>query len=170
MSGEQYRFKGHGGGRGDGNKAHRLARTREAALERGETIQAVNPEPTVPPEVVVAPAEIATDPDAPITITRGGIELGQAFLRKARKEATLRKVRVQQVIAAMEDPYIKTLCIRVGGAGILVERAGRKMEDLESVDVLRKKAPDGTIRELLRCNYSPENSGQSFLDEFRKEP
>jgi hypothetical protein len=168
MSGEQYKFRGHGKGQRDGSKAYRMSRTREEALERREKTQAESPEPAAT-KVVVVPAEKATDPEA-ITVTKGEIQLGQAFLRDARKTVAIRGVSLQQVVAEMEFPYKRLLCTRVGGAEILVARARREMDDLESIEVINEVGPDGITRELLKCNFAPipKNSGQAFLDDFRK--
>jgi hypothetical protein len=140
-----------------------MERVRNEALVRNQRTKA-----TLPPEEVAAPAETIVGPDAPVTIAKGGIQLGQAFLRDARKSAVIRGVSLQQVVAEMEFPYKRVLCTRVGGAEILVARAGREMDDLESIDVVREKSPDGIIRERLKCNFTPQTPGQIVLDEFRK--
>jgi hypothetical protein len=134
---------------------------RNRAARRRKAVAAGNVEPVMPVETVAVPNE-------QIIIDRGEIEIGEAFLRDARKSASIRGVSIHQVVAEMEIPYKKLLSIRVAGAEILAERAGRKMEDLDSIDVIKEKAPDGTTRELLKCNYAPEHSGQSFLRELRK--
>ena len=135
---------------------NRAAQRRKAQAEKLE-------EPAVSVETVV-------DPTAPITVTKGEIQLGQAFLRDARKTVAIRRVSLQQVVAEMEFPYKRLLCTRVGGAEILVARAGREMDDLESIEVVKEVGPDGITREFLKCNFTPtpKNSGQVFLDGFRK--
>jgi hypothetical protein len=71
--------------------------------------------------------EITTTSGLPVTnISKGEIEIGQAFLRDAKKTAEIRGVTLYQVVDEMAFPYTKLLCRSIAGAEILVKQKGGK--------------------------------------------
>jgi len=89
-----------------------------------------------------------------VTIDRGAIDIGEAFLRKAKEEAELRGVPLRQVVTEIKNSYIRSLCITVRGAEILAEKLGKGIKDIDSIDVIKGRTPDGNPTEYLKPHYS----------------
>jgi len=158
--------RGFSRGGADGTKAERLARVREAALARTRLQVAPPPQVTAAPAEATVVPEIATAPEpSPIIVTRGEIDIGEAFLRRAVRQSP--GISVFDALRQIESSDLRLLCGRVAGAMVQVAKAGRTMAELASIEVVREKTPDGT-RELFKCNYLPESPGQALLREFSR--